>query len=163
MNGLSIEQRRDVLEVARRCVGISWHRRYDGDADFLRYVAIAALGDSGRELVADARWLFDHLQGVRSPDVGDVVGFSCCCCEPANSRVMLYAGNGSVIGVVRETGVVTSQPIDTIVATRHAPFAWSPSLSRCLELRASWHTSRSGLDRNRALVLAPDDSNPRRR
>jgi len=78
-----------------------------------------ALGYGPETLVSDARWLIDHLTMVESPGLGDLV---CYGREPSvygvtddvepRWNVMLYVGNGLVIGACDIAGAVTSRPID---------------------------------------------------
>ena len=82
-------------------------------------VAIEALTCSADLLVPDARWLLDHLVEIATPEPGDVVGYSRAAVgdevTDALARlwhVMLYNGNGMVIGACDARRAVVVRPID---------------------------------------------------
>lgn len=80
-------------------------------------------------LAADARWLIENLVAIRSPQPGDVVGYQRrATVESPHDvvwHVMLYVGNGSVIGACDVAGAVVIRPIEyeTSLGSRQWKFA----------------------------------------
>jgi hypothetical protein len=112
---------------------------------FVCRVAIEALGFGPDSLLPDAGWLIDHLTHVDTPHIGDLVGYG----RPAIGdevaggydclwHVMLYAGNGMVIGACDLKGRVVTRPIDYKPArgTRRWRYVGDPPAPfRALQLR----------------------------
>ena len=103
-------------------------------SSFVCRVAMDALGIAPDLLVARAGWLADHLASVTSPEIGDVV-----CYERASIgldrawHVMLYAGNGMVIGACDATQAVIIRAIDYKPVRGHR-WRLAAQPFRCLEL-----------------------------
>lgn len=126
-------QRRWLVDAARSYDGIrydtghgdlSWRSldlnptRFDC-ATFVCRVALEVIGHVPDLLAADARWLAENLVAVPSPQLGDVVGYRRRATGVESQmghdvvwHVMLYLGNGSVIGACDVAGAVAIRPID---------------------------------------------------
>lgn len=112
---------------------------------FVCRVAIEVLGTDPNAIIPEAGWLMDHLIAVEAPQIGDVVGYERPAIRGASGRrydwlhyVMLYAGNGTVIGVCETTGRVINRPIDyrpALGARRWRLVRDPPSPFRQLRLR----------------------------
>ena len=108
------DQRRAILCAARKWLGAPFDC-----AAFVCRVALDAgmVGDD--LLVPDAAWLIDHLAKVDAPQIGDVIGYV----RPGAGserlcHLMLYAGNGMVIGACDTKRRVVTRPIDYRPAQR---------------------------------------------
>jgi cell wall-associated NlpC family hydrolase len=131
--GLTSQHRRQLLCEARRWLGTSYDDRGADPAwsdpsavpdtfdcsTYVCRVAIDALGYPPTLLRPDAAWLIDNLVEVAAPELGDVVGYERA--EISNDprigydrtwHIMLYAGNGMVIGACDANRAVVIQPID---------------------------------------------------
>lgn len=91
-------------------------RALDGSTFVCRVAADAGLFRPGL-LAEDAGWLLDCLAEVPSPSVGDVVGYGRRALprEPYRDlvwHVMLYAGNGMVVGACDVAGRVVQRPLE---------------------------------------------------
>lgn len=106
-----------------------------------------ALGYAPTFLAANARWLADNLAPVDSPELGDVVSYW----RPAIGgetqlghdrvwHVMLYAGNGQVIGACDTKRAVVLRAIDykPVLGPRRWRFVGDPPAPfRRLEVRGT--------------------------
>lgn len=79
-------------------------RALDGSAFVCRVVADAGLYRPGL-LTPEATWLLDYFEEIPEPSVGDLVGYARLAPGRASARfrdvacqVMIYAGNGDVVG-----------------------------------------------------------------
>ena len=129
---ITVVQRQAILRAARTWLGISYDSRpdpawddlthkpasFDG-ATFVCRVASEALEYPSEQLVPDARWLLDNLVEAATPEPGDVVGYSRAATgdKVAGARdrlchVMLYNGNGMVIGACDARRSVVIRPFD---------------------------------------------------
>ena len=126
-------QRRAILGAARRWLGTSYDDER-GDLDwkdlsatpnrldcstFVCRIAMEALGSSPDAFAPDAGWLIDNLVPVMTPELGDLVAYGRAAigAEIAMGydrvwHVMLYAGNGMVIGACDAKRAVVIRPID---------------------------------------------------
>jgi hypothetical protein len=82
-------------------------RLLDG-AGFVCRVAVEALGLPPAMLQSRPSWLLDNLVEVDVPGPGDVVGYR----DRDDEHVMLYLGNGLVIGACNVAGSVTIRSIE---------------------------------------------------
>lgn len=126
-------QRRAVVDVAQRLVGIPYDHDHDGESwrdlrkrpaaldcsSFVCRVACEALQIPASALAPSAEWLLDSLPIAESPLPGDVVGYwrAALRAERVHGRsivwhVMIYAGNGGVIGACNIAGTVTKRAIE---------------------------------------------------
>jgi cell wall-associated NlpC family hydrolase len=103
---------------------------FDG-ATFVCRVAAETLGSQSDRLVPDARWLIDILVEATTPEPGDVVGYSRAATgdevvggQERLWHVMLYAGNGMVIGACDARRAVVVRPFDykPVLGTRRWQF-----------------------------------------
>lgn len=112
---------------------------------FVCRVAMEALGYASDLLAADAEWLLDHLFEVAAPAPGDVVGYgrAANAAEEAMGRavvwhVMIYLGNGEVIGADNIAGKVVIRPIEYEAALGDRQWRFiDPPPFRMLQLRTA--------------------------
>lgn len=150
---VTIAQRQAILRAARAWLGTAYDRRPDpawGDlgnkprsfdgATFVCRVAAEALKHPPEQLAPDARWLIDNLVEVGTPEPGDVIGYSRGAVgdEVAGGgarlwHVMLYDGNGMVIGACDARRAVVVRPVDYKPVL--GPLRWRFEGARSLELR----------------------------
>jgi cell wall-associated NlpC family hydrolase len=152
-------QRVRILREARRWIGVryddghtdtSWRARETSPTSFdcstfVCRVAMEALGYGTTALAPDAGWLIEHLMPVSSPEPGDLVGYERAATPDEIGKgydrvwhVMLYAGNGQVIGACDAKRAVVMRPIDykPVLGPRQWRFVGhSPAPFRRLELR----------------------------
>jgi len=164
---LDLIARRRIVATALRLRGIPYDHSH-GDhswkklsvrpssldcSAFVARVSCKALGYDVGTLAADAKWLMKNLANVEGdrPELGDIVGY-CRNATPAEQQlvagplmrhVMIYVGNGVVVGACDIAGGVVSRPIAyeprlgarcwIRVSTRHSPLA----PYRRLELRTT--------------------------
>jgi hypothetical protein len=88
-------------------------------ASFVCWVAAAVLGHTCAALVADARWLIDALPTITFPLPGDIVCYQRrVLLNEAPHRglqrnhVMMYVGNGQVVGACDVAGRIIARPLD---------------------------------------------------
>ena len=150
---ISVPQRQAILRAARAWLGIAYDSRpdpawddlghmptsFDG-ATFVCRVAAEALKQPPEQLVPDARWLIDNLVEVGTPEPGDVVGYSRAAagdCAASGTpwlwHVMIYEGNGMVIGACDARRAVVVRPIDYKPVL--GPRRWRYEGARALEVR----------------------------
>lgn len=129
--------RATILSAAKRLLGTPYDFGHDDPSwrdlratpksfdcsTFLCRIAMDALGVSVGRLIDSAGWLLDHLVEVRRPAPGDVVGYGRAgtTAEAAAGydvlwHVMLYVGNGQVLGACDVAGQVVARPLDSEVS-----------------------------------------------
>ena len=141
---LTAVQRQAILRAARRRLEIpydwthgdvSWRNlsatpRALDCSSFVCRVAMEALGYTQDHLAPGAEWLIDNLIEVSSPELGDLVGYGRAATDDEFAvghdeiwHVMIYVGNGDVIGACDIAGEVVVRPIDYEAA--HGPRRWT--------------------------------------
>jgi cell wall-associated NlpC family hydrolase len=155
---LSGDQRREILAAARGLLGVPYDHSHADTSwknlsakprslDCSTFVCRVAAEALRLDLPASAASLIDQLAVVASPQPGDLVGYGRAgkrderlAGYDALWHVMLYAGNGEVIGACDLAGAVVVRPIayDESLGRRRWRFVLdegdAPSPYRVLEL-----------------------------
>ena len=107
---------------------------------FVCRVGMEALGHAPDFFAHEARWLLDELHVVDAPKPGDLVGY-CRLPDHAERRrghdlvwhVMIYLGNGDVIGDCDLAGEVTVRALE--YEDHHGDWQWQLIMAPFLEMR----------------------------
>lgn len=143
----TIVQRQAILRAARQLVGMGYDDTHGETtwkdltekprvldcSTFVCRVAMEALGYGATDLAADAGWLLDRLIEISTPEPGDLVGYGRRATRAERQQfvdhgvlwhVMLYAGNGTVIGACDVAGAVVVRPIIYEEELGHRQWKW---------------------------------------